>query len=197
MDDVAAGRGDVLELFAGIHSAEEAHGVGHVYWRVPRSDSANDWLGRGQRKTRQRRVAAVSNSISLAVSAFPRHFVDVPRRLRARRNSNASGGGSRWDAHISSDHHYRWNAGWRQRIAIGVGACGRVVLFWRVGAEYGTSSGLFVGGGGKNQRSRKMADARHRHSYTDTAGLDGVRQNRTVISGITRSTHKCSLLTPR
>src|SRR5229473_3591213 len=37
------------ELLAGVHSTEEAHGVGNVRGRISRSDSAGDWLGGGHR----------------------------------------------------------------------------------------------------------------------------------------------------
>src|SRR5258705_4629228 len=94
MDDFATGFRDVPELFAGVYAVEEAHGVGHVRWRVPWRDSSDDWLGCGERPARQGRVAAVFDFVFLAVSAFPRDFVDVSRGLRASRNSDAAGGGS-------------------------------------------------------------------------------------------------------
>ena len=36
-----------LELFAGVHTAEEANRVGYVCWRVSRGDSTDDWVGGG------------------------------------------------------------------------------------------------------------------------------------------------------
>src|SRR6266581_3941025 len=197
MDDFAAGFRDVSELFAGVYAVEEAHGMGHVRWRVPWRGSSDDWLGRGERPARQGRVAAVFDFVFLAISTLSCNFVDVPRRLRTRGNSNAAGGGSRWDAHISADHHHCRNAGWCQRLAVGARTRGRAVLLWCIGGKYGASAGLSVGCGGKDQCSCKMADARHDYPHSCTARIDGVRQDRTIISGIARSTYKCFLLTPR
>ena len=107
------------------------------------------WAG-GERTLGQGRVAAVPDFVLLAVSALPCDLLDVPRRLRARGNSDAAGGGPRRDADVPANHYHRGNAGRRQRAAVGAGAGRRVVFLWRAGGEHCAGAGLLVGGGGED-----------------------------------------------
>src|SRR5689334_20864756 len=101
----------MLELFAGVYAAEEAHGLGDICRRVSRGDSADDWLGGGDGFAGSRSVVTVRDFVSVAVSALLRDFVDVPRRLCARGNPDASGGGPRGDADVPANHSLCGGAG--------------------------------------------------------------------------------------
>ena len=53
---------------------------------------------------------ALCDSFPLAVSALSRYRVDVQRRLRPRRNSDASRGGFKGERHRSTNHRLQLNA---------------------------------------------------------------------------------------
>ncbi len=60
----ALGRRHLPELSPRLHSAEEAHRVGHLYRRFSRRHPADDWLGRCNWFARSRRLAAFRHSVS-------------------------------------------------------------------------------------------------------------------------------------
>ena len=101
---------DVRELSACVHAAEKAHRLGHRCRRISGSDSSDDWMGRRYRHFGSRRLAALRDSIFLAISAFLRHRLDVSRRLRPRGHPDAAGRGPRRNAYVSPDHSHSHRA---------------------------------------------------------------------------------------
>ncbi len=63
-------------------------------------------------------MGALRDSVLLAVSAFHGHCLDVSRRLRSRRNTHASSGGSDGQCHVPADHLHLDGAGVGERVAI-------------------------------------------------------------------------------
>src|SRR6266436_602373 len=76
---------------------------------------------------------AVRDPLSLAISALPRHRLDVPRRLCARGNHDAPGGGPRGHPLVPANHPVCGRAGGRQPAPghPGTGWC--AVFLWRAG----------------------------------------------------------------
>ncbi len=58
--------------------AEKAHRLGNVCRSVSRSHPADDWVGGRDGLAGSRRLAAVCNSVFVAISTFPRDCLDVP-----------------------------------------------------------------------------------------------------------------------
>src|SRR5262249_61797979 len=109
----------VIALSARLPSPEEAHGMGHVCRRISRCDSADDWLGCGERFARSWSLAAVRDFVLVAVPTFSRDRVDVSRRLRARGDPDAAGGGQRGNSHVSANRADRDCPGWSEPVAGG------------------------------------------------------------------------------
>ena len=79
----------------GLHAAENENFAVDNGRGISRRRAAADWLGRRTRRLSLEAWVLVCDSVSLAVSTFPRDRLDVSRRLRSRRNSHAAGGGAR------------------------------------------------------------------------------------------------------
>ena len=66
----------------------------------PRRCAPVDRLGCRPRDDYARRLDLIQRPVLVAVPALRCHCLDLPGRLRTRGNSNASGGGLRWDTHV-------------------------------------------------------------------------------------------------
>src|SRR5208283_1957467 len=165
------------QLFVGLYAAEEAHRVVYVYrcdsWR----DSADDRLDRGHRKAGHARVAALRHPFFLAISALPRHRLDVSGGLCARGHPYVARGGQGRVSHFSPDHSLCGVACGRQFAARDHGVCRCAVFLWRAGELHGACTGVPVGREFQVQQPRQVADARHGAAYSDPVGADDVRQD--------------------
>ena len=124
-----------------------------------------------------RRLDAIRHSVPLAVSAFPRHRLDVPRRLRARRHPDASGCGPEGNAHLPRKLLFMPprlspSACWPRLL----GLAGVLYFFGALVLGTVPGPGLPVGRPCQNQHPRQVADARHRDAYPAAARPDDVRQ---------------------
>ena len=68
-----------LRLYAAQASQHGEHGC----WCHPGCHPASDWLGSGSGSNRRRSMEPFRNSFAMAIAAFLRHCLDVPRRLFA------------------------------------------------------------------------------------------------------------------
>ena len=197
LSGVLVGRADQRELFAGVYAAEETHGVGDVYWGDSGGDSADDRLDGGDRETGCGSMAAVRDSVFLAVSPLPCDQLDVPGRLCAGGDTDAAGGGQGRDAHIPADCVVRQWVGGGEPVAGGDGLHRRVVLFRGAGDMHGEFAGVFVGSQREEQCASEMADARDGDAHSDTAGIDDVRQIAAVVGtwGVGRGKEKHGQIT--
>ncbi len=73
-----------------LHATENAHDVINTRRCVSRRSAAPDRLDRGARHNQSRRLGSICHSLSLAVSTLSGNRVDVSRRLRPRRHSDAA-----------------------------------------------------------------------------------------------------------
>src|SRR6266576_1929019 len=78
-----AGLADIEHLFAPVHAAEEEDSVVHAGRSIAGRRAPVDRVGRGERKPKRRGVGSLRHSLSLAVSTFHGHCLDVSRGLRA------------------------------------------------------------------------------------------------------------------
>src|SRR5580692_2979698 len=73
-----------------LYAVEAEDTLVHVAGCFPGSDADSDRMGRSVRRHRPPCLVSFCNSVSMAVPAFPRDCHDVPRRLFARRVSDAA-----------------------------------------------------------------------------------------------------------
>src|ERR1041384_7634092 len=62
-------------------------------------------------------MGVICNPVPLAVSAFPRHCVDVSRGLRSRRHSHVARGRAGWSRYGTANHCLRTDVGAGQPAA--------------------------------------------------------------------------------
>src|SRR5262249_7801966 len=101
---------------------------------------------------------------------------DLPRRLRPRRDQDASNYRSRRLAHVSANCPIRRCTAWSELAPDLNGPGGDEVFLRRAGGEHGALAGLPVGGELENEYAREVADARDSVAHPGASGLDGLRQ---------------------
>ena len=83
---------DAGELPVSLHASQNPHTAFHLGRCFPGSDAAANRLGGRGRRDRNRSVGPFRDAVLVAVPAFLRHCLDVPRRLRPGGDSDAAGG---------------------------------------------------------------------------------------------------------
>ena len=144
----------------------------HVYRRISRRRAAADWLGCRARIARAWRLGALRDFIFVAISAFSRHRLDVPRGLRPGRHSDASRRRHRRAFHFCADRVLRGRTGAGQPAGFGHGDRRRPFLFWRPGRGTYAGGGLLVGSRPQDERTCQVADACDRAASADITGFD-------------------------
>ena len=90
-----------------LYPDEDAHLVEHHCGRGPGRDASGDRFRSGRGYAEPRCAGAGGDPLPLAISAFLFDRVDVQRRLRARRNPHAPGGGAGRTLHRAPDRALR------------------------------------------------------------------------------------------
>src|SRR5215470_8389123 len=170
------------ELLACVHATKEANGLGDICRSISGGGASDDWLGGGDGVTGSRGVGPLWNFVLVAVSAFSCDCLDVPGRLFACGNLDASSGGSRWIAHVPANCAERDWFDWDWLVAVAAWINRSFLFLWGARSKHGTAASLLVGGYLQIQCTGEVADARNGAAHSDPARPDDVRQGWTLIA---------------